>query len=109
MIVSHAHKTANLPKALQAKFVQGENIAQTYQFVATGNAPLGFVALSQIYEDGKISEGSAWIVPVEFYSPLLQDAVILKAGADNPAALALAEYLRGEKARSIMQSYGYGF
>jgi len=99
----------DLRKALQAKFVQGENIAQTYQFVATGNAPLGFVALSQIYEDGKISEGSAWIVPVEFYSPLLQDAVILKAGADNPAALALAEYLRGEKARSIMQSYGYGF
>ena len=99
----------DLRKALQAKFVQGENIAHTYQFVATGNAPLGFVALSQIYEDGKISEGSAWIVPVELYSPLLQDAVILKAGADNPAALALAEYLRGEKARSIMQSYGYGF
>lgn len=99
----------DLLKALQAKFVQGENIAQTYQFVATENAPLGFVALSQIYADGKISEGSAWIVPVEFYSPLLQDAVILKTGADNPAAVALADYLRGEKARSIMQSYGYGF
>lgn len=94
---------------LQAKFVQGENIAQTYQFVASGNAPLGFVALSQIYADGQISEGSAWIVPDGLYTPLRQDAVVLTAGADNPAALELAEYLRGEKARRIMQSYGYGF
>jgi molybdate transport system substrate-binding protein len=94
---------------LQAKFVQGDNIAQTYQFVASENAPLGFVALSQVFADGHISEGSAWIVPAELHNPLRQDAVILKAGADNPAALALADYLRGEKARSIMQSYGYGF
>jgi len=98
-----------LRQQLQSKFVQGENIAQTYQFVASGNAPLGFVALSQVFADGRIREGSAWIVPAELHSPLLQDAVILKAGADNPAALALADYLRGEKARSIMQSYGYGF
>ena len=98
-----------LLQQLQAKFVQGENIAQTYQFVASENAPLGFVALSQVFADGQISEGSAWIVPAELHSPLRQDAVILKAGADNPAALALADYLRGEKARSIMQSYGYGF
>lgn len=98
-----------LRQQLQNKFVQGENIAQTYQFVASGNAPLGFVALSQVFADGQIREGSAWIVPAELHSPLLQDAVILKAGADNPAALALADYLRGEKARSIMQSYGYGF
>lgn len=98
-----------LRQQLQSKFVQGENIAQTYQFVASGNAPLGFVALSQVFADGRIREGSVWIVPAELYSPLLQDAVILKAGADNPAALALADYLRGEKARSIMQSYGYGF
>lgn len=98
-----------LRQQLQSKFVQGENIAQTYQFVASGNAPLGFVALSQVFADGRIREGSAWIVPAELHNPLLQDAVILKAGADNPAALALADYLRGEKARSIMQSYGYGF
>lgn len=98
-----------LRQQLQSKFVQGENIAQTYQFVASGNAPLGFVALSQVFANGRIREGSAWIVPAELHNPLLQDAVILKAGADNPAALALADYLRGEKARSIMQSYGYGF
>jgi len=98
-----------LRQQLQNKFVQGENIAQTYQFVASGNAPLGFVALSQVFADGWIREGSAWIVPAELHNPLLQDAVILKAGADNPAVLALADYLRGEKARSIMQSYGYGF
>lgn len=98
-----------LPSQLQAKFVQGENIAQTYQFVATGNAELGFVALSQVYADGKISQGSAWIVPAELHKPLQQDAVLLQAGKDNPAAVALADYLRSEPARQIMQTYGYGF
>jgi molybdate transport system substrate-binding protein len=102
-------KNLGLLTQLQSRFVQGENIAQTYQFVASENAPLGFVALSQVFADGQISQGSAWIVPAELHGPLRQDAVILKAGADNPAAIALADYLRGEKARSIMQSYGYGF
>lgn len=93
---------------LRPRFVQGENIAQTYQFVATENAPLGFVALSQVFADGKLTEGSAWIVPEQMHTPLQQDAVILLAGKDNPAATALAGYLRSEPAKRIIQSYGYG-
>lgn len=94
--------------AWQPKLVQGENIAQTYQFVATGNAPLGFVALSQVFKDGKITSGSAWIVPQDMHDPILQDAVLLKQGADNKAAKALLEYLKGSKAHAIIKSYGYG-
>ena len=93
--------------ATQPKFVQGENIAQTYQFVATGNAELGFVAVSQIRKDGKLSGGSAWIVPAEFHEPIQQDAVLLKAGAGNPAAAALLDWLRGNKARTIIRAFGY--
>lgn len=93
--------------AVQPRFVQGENISQTYQFVSTGNAELGFVALSQVYKDGRITGGSAWIVPATLYRPILQDAVILARGKANPAAQALAQYLRSEKARAIIKSYGY--
>lgn len=92
---------------LQPKFVQGENIGQAYQFIATGNAELGFVALSQIYRSGKIQSGSAWIVPSNLYSPIRQDAVMLAKGRDNPAAAALMRYLQSEKARSAIRSYGY--
>ena len=97
-----------LLQALQPKFVQGENIAQTYQFIATENAPLGFVALSQVFADGRIGQGSAWIVPAHLHKPIQQDAVLLVAGKDNPAASALLAYLRGEKAKSIIRSFGYG-
>ena len=92
---------------LQPRFVQGENIAQTYQFVGTGNAQLGFVALSQVMVDGRIAKGSAWVVPSSLHSPLRQDAVILAAGKDNAAAIALAAYLKGDKARAVIRSYGY--
>ena len=94
---------------LQPRFVQGENIAQTYQFVATGNAPLGFVALSQVMADGKISSGSAWQVPANLHEPIRQDAVLLAPGKDNAAAAALLTYLRGDKARAIIKAYGYSF
>lgn len=93
--------------ALQPKFVQGENIAQAYQFVATGNAELGFVALSQIMKDGKLAEGSAWIVPAGLHRPIRQDAVLLKKGEDNAAAIALLNYLKRPKAQSIIKAYGY--
>jgi molybdate transport system substrate-binding protein len=93
--------------ALEPKFVQGENIAQTFQFVSTGNAELGFVALSQVMKDGKISDGSAWIVPATLHTPIRQDAVILTGGKDNPAALALMKYLGQDKARAIIKAYGY--
>lgn len=93
--------------SVSPKFVQGENIAQTYQFVSTGNAELGFVALSQVMKDGKVTSGSAWIVPGKLHSPIRQDAVILSSGKGNGAAEALVKYLRGEKAKAIIRSYGY--
>lgn len=96
-----------LTQKLQGRLVQGENIAQTQQFIATGNAELGFVALSQVYKDGKITSGSAWIVPAQYHQPIRQDAVILAKGKDNPAAKALVEYLKGDKAKAVIKSYGY--
>jgi molybdate transport system substrate-binding protein len=92
---------------LAPKFVQGENIAQTWQFASTGNAELGFVALSQVMKDGKISSGSGWIVPAKLHTPILQDAVILTSGKGNPAAEALMKYLKSEKAKAIIKAYGY--
>ncbi len=96
-----------LLEAIQPKFVQGENIAQTHQFVATGNAELGFVALSQVMKEGKIAEGSAWIVPSTLYRPIRQDAVLLENGRNKPAAAALLQYLAGDKSKTIIKSYGY--
>jgi len=97
-----------LTAQVQPRVVQGENIAQAYQFVASGNAPLGFVALSQVMEDGRLREGSAWMVPASMHEAIRQDAIVLKAAQDNAAA-ALMQYLRGDKARAIIRSYGYAF
>lgn len=96
-----------LTAQVKSKLVEGQNITQAYQFVSTGNAELGFVALSQIYKDGKVTSGSAWIVPAELHDPIKQDAVILTKGRDNPAAVALVDYLKGPKAAAIIQAYGY--
>ena len=96
-----------LTEKVKDKLVEGQNITQAYQFVPTGNAQLGFVALSQIYKDGKVSSGSAWIIPEALHDPIKQDAVILKKGANNPAAKALTEYLKGPKAAAIIKSFGY--
>ncbi|BBL58606.1 molybdate ABC transporter substrate-binding protein [Methylomonas koyamae] len=92
---------------LEPLFVQGENIAQTHQFVSSGNAELGFVALSQVIENGKIGSGSGWTVPAKLYQPILQDAVLLKNGAENPAAQALLEFLKSDQALAIIEKYGY--
>jgi molybdate transport system substrate-binding protein len=100
-------KNRGLLEAVQPKFVQGENIAQTWQFVASGNAELGFVALSQVTRDGKLTGGSAWIVPGDLHTPIRQDAVILAAGKGNTAARALMAYLKGEKAKAVIRTYGY--
>lgn len=93
--------------AVQARFVQGENIAQAHQFVATGNAELGFVALSQLMKNGKLGEGSAWVVPVALHQPILQDAVMLVRGGGKPAAEAWFSYLKGDKAKAVIRSFGY--
>ena len=96
-----------LSEATQGKRVEGQSITQTYQFIATGNAELGFVALSQVYKDGQLNSGSAWIVPSELYEPIKQDAVMLKRGEHNPAAAALMDYLKGAQATRIIHSFGY--
>ncbi len=96
-----------LLSGLQARLVQGENIAQTYQFVATGNAALGFVALSQVMSEGRITQGSAWILPASLHSAIRQDAVVLAKGNINPAATALVSYLKTDRARAMIRSFGY--
>ena len=97
----------DLLQSLAPKFVQGENISQAYQFIATENAALGFVALSQVFVDGRIKEGSAWMVPANLHTPIRQDAVLLVTGKDNAAAAALLVYLRSDTAKNIIRSFGY--
>ncbi|MCU1779665.1 molybdate ABC transporter substrate-binding protein [Pseudomonas sp. 14P_5.3_Bac1] len=96
-----------LSEQVADKLVTGQNITQAFQFVSTGNAELGFVALSQIYKDGKVTRGSAWIVPASLHDPIKQDAVILTKGKDSAAAKALVDYLKGPKAAAVIKSYGY--
>jgi molybdate transport system substrate-binding protein len=97
-----------LAQTLADTVVQGENIGQAYQFVATQNATLGFVALSQVMENGHLREGSAWIVPDALYDPIRQDAIVLAKGRQNPVAPAFMQFLKTNSARAIMHSYGYG-
>ncbi|MEN9490261.1 MAG: molybdate-binding periplasmic protein ModA [Pseudomonadota bacterium] len=100
-------KKLGVQEALQPKIVQGENISQTFQFVSTGNAEVGFVALSQVWQDGVLKSGSAWIVPADLYAPIRQDAILLAKGEGKPAAEALLKYLKGDKAKAVIKSYGY--
>lgn len=96
-----------LAATLAPKLVQGESIAQTHQFVATGNAELGFVAMSQVFADGRLSEGSAWVVPADLHAPIRQDALLLARGKDDAAALALMRYLRSDAAGAVIRAFGY--
>lgn len=96
-----------LQAALEPKLVQGESIGQAFSFVSTGNAELGFIALSQVYEGGKIKSGSAWMVPSNLHSPIRQDAVLLAKGKDSKAAAQLMAFLKTDKARAVIRSFGY--
>ena len=89
---------------LRPRLVRGNNVAQTYQFVVTGNAELGFVALAQVIAHG---HGSRWIVPPELHSPIAQDAVLLQRGSDSEAAAAFLAFLRGPEAAPVLARYGY--
>jgi len=100
-------KARGLTEAVTPRLVTGDSIAQAYQFVASGNAPLGFVALSQVAVPGKPVTGSAWRVPQALYRELRQDAVLLKAGEGQPAALALLQYLKGPAAQAVIAAHGY--
>jgi molybdate transport system substrate-binding protein len=92
---------------LQEKLVQGENIAQTLQFVASGNADLGFVALSQLRDEGARVVGSHWDVPSSFHAPIRQAAVLLVHGQRNPAAREFLDFLRSPPALRLIQNFGY--
>lgn len=93
--------------ALQGRLVQAENIAQAHQFTASGNAQLGFLALSQVQVDGRLTGGSAWLVPAELHAALKQDAVLLQRGAGSAAAQAFLAFVRSPEARAIIRAHGY--
>ncbi|MBK8158726.1 MAG: molybdate ABC transporter substrate-binding protein [Rhodospirillaceae bacterium] len=93
---------------LSPRIVMGENIGQTHSMVATGNAELGFVALSAVLNPKKPSGGSHWAVPQEMFKPIRQDAVLLNAGKDNQAAAAFLDFMKSPDAHALIESYGYG-
>ncbi len=96
-----------LMAALAPKLVQGESIGQAFAFAATGNADVGFVALSQVLEGGKLKSGSVWVVPQHLYSPIRQDAVLLKKATPNAAAQALVTLLQSPSIKDLIRSHGY--
>lgn len=103
-----AMKAMGVWDVVQPKIVQGQNIGQTHSMVDTGAAQVGFVATSAIQGPGIVPKGSRFDIPQQMFAPIAQDAVLLHPGADNPAALAFMAYLRGDKAKAIAVSYGYG-
>ena len=103
----------NLTESSQHKWVKGENIAQTYQFVSTGNSDLGFVALSQIinldktHDNNGIKHGSAWLIPSDLHQAIRQDAILLKRGKNSQAAQQFITFMKTPKAKNIINRYGY--
>jgi molybdate transport system substrate-binding protein len=97
-------KALGVYDALAAKIVQGNSIAQAFQFVYTKNAEVGFVALSQLEA---VTEGTRWLVPQNLYTPIRQDAVLLKKGESDEASKAFLEFLKGPEARAIIGKFGY--
>jgi len=97
-------QSLKLYDTLQPKLVQGANITQAFQFVDTGNAEIGFVALSQVIDKG---EGSRWLVPQDLYKPIRQDAVLLSKGANSKAAKDFLDFLKSPDAVAIIRKYGY--
>lgn len=96
-----------LRQRLLPKRVEAANIAQAFQFVASGSAALGFVAQSQVMAHGRIQTGSGWLVPAALHDPIKQDAVLLASGRENPAAHALLRYLQGAQAAAVIRAFGY--
>lgn len=92
-------------ESLKSQLVRGENIAQAYQFMVTGNAELGFVASSQLGDHPSLS---VWPVPETLYTPIKQDAVLLSRGADNRAARDFMAFLQSDVAKAVIARYGYG-
>jgi len=91
------------------KVVTGENIGQTYQFVHSGNAQLGFVALSQVYSKGKITRGSAWMIPETYYPAIVQEAILLNKAEKNQAAIEFLAFLKTPQVKKLIADDGYSF
>jgi molybdate transport system substrate-binding protein len=89
------------------KIVMGENIAQTFQMIDTGNAQLGFVALSQVLGSESGSKGSHWVVPGDLHDPIRQNAVLLTRAKNNADAKAFLEFLRSPEAQEKIKAAGY--
>ncbi|QCB44856.1 molybdate ABC transporter substrate-binding protein [Hydrogenophaga sp. PAMC20947] len=96
-----------LSATLAPSLVMGESIGQAYTFVYSGNADVGFVALSQVLEGGRLKGGSMWQPPQNLYAPIKQDAVLLQRGSDNPAAVALMKLLKSPEVQTLIGAYGY--
>jgi molybdate transport system substrate-binding protein len=92
---------------LQPRIVMGENLGQTMGFIESGNAELGFVALSQVIDPKIKSKGGRWDVPADLHDPIRQDVILLAKGTDNPAATALMEFMSGPQAEAIISRFGY--
>jgi molybdate transport system substrate-binding protein len=97
-------KALSMFDALRSKLVQGNSISQAFQFVDTRNAELGFVALAQLHG---VAVGTQWLVPENLHTPIRQDAVLLKRGANDEASKAFLTFLKGPEARAIIESFGY--
>ena len=110
VVAEDVMKNLGVLDQLRPLFVMGENISQTFQFVSTGNVELGFVAFAQVIDinTGKIGSGSGWIIPDNLHGPFNQTAVLLKKGDENPAALALVDFLKSPAALAIIEKYGFG-
>lgn len=105
----HSENTldANVDSITQSKIVMGENVSQVFQFIVSGNADMGFIALSQIKSNEMIKESDFWLVPKDDYAPILQDAVLLQRSSQSLVAKEFLKFLKSEKATSIMKNYGY--
>ena len=94
-------------ETVQPRLVMGENLGQTMGFIESGNAQLGFVALSQVMDPKLRGKGGRWDVPSSLHEPIEQDVVLLTRGRDNPAARALMEFVGGPQTKAIIERYGY--
>jgi molybdate transport system substrate-binding protein len=92
---------------LQSKIVRGENINQAYQFVRSGNAQLGIIALSQITRPDREISGSHWEIPEALYKPIEQQAVILSESTNQQMAASFMEFMKSDEIGLLIREFGY--
>jgi molybdate transport system substrate-binding protein len=107
MAAMQAMQKLGVWESIQPRLVMGEGLGQTMGFIESGNAQLGFLALSQVLDPKIMGKGGRWDVPVDMHEPIQQDVVLLTKGKDNAAAKALMEFMEGPQAKAIIVRYGY--